>query len=161
MRKEGACMSTTPEELDRQLHDFMRTHRQVMMRFFSDCGMFNGHPFMLFHIRRQPGITPVALAKVMEIAPASATISLKRMEAAGLLRREPDERDRRVWHLFLTPEGEAMDDRCRRGKDFAAETLFWGFSAAEREALSAMIGRMQENLAGADAAAWLRKEGLD
>ena len=151
-------MSIDPERLDLQLHEFIRAHRQVMMRFFSDCGLFNGHPFMLFHIRRQPGITPATLAKVMEIAPASATVSLKRMETAGLLRREPDEHDRRVWQLFLTPRGEAMDDLCRRGKDFVAAQLFCGFSAAERDTLSDMIARMQKNLAEADAAAWLREQ---
>lgn len=151
-------MAITPEELDRRLHDFMRLHRQGMKRFFSDCGLFNGHPFMLFLIRREPGITPARIAREMEIAPASATISLKRMEAAGLLRREPDAHDRRVWHLFLTPEGVALDERCRRGKDFAAETLFRGFSAAEREVLADMIARMQKNLAEADAAAWLRQQ---
>ena len=151
-------MVTTPEALDRQLHDFMRLDRQVMKRFFSDCGLFNGHPFMLFLIRQQPGITPAALAKQMEIAPASATISLKRMETAGLLRRVPDERDRRVLHLFLTPAGEAMDDLCLRGKDFMADTLFEGFSAEEREQFAGMLARMQQNLTKADTAAWLRQQ---
>lgn len=148
-------------ELDHRLHDFMRFHRQTMKRFFSDCGLFNGHPFMLFLIRREPGITPAALAKAMEIAPASATVSLKRMEAAGLLRREPDAHDRRVCHLTLTSAGEAMDDLCRRGRDFAAETLFCGFSAAERQQLAAMIDRMYDNLAAADTARWLHAQRKD
>lgn len=148
-------MSVTPQEADRQLHEFMHTHRQVMQKFFSGCGMFNGHPFMLFCIRRSPGITPAKLAQEMDIAPASATISLKRMETAGLLRREPDARDRRVVHLSLTPKGEALDDLCRRGKDFTTETLFAGFSPEELTALSSMLGRMRDNLDAADAQRWL------
>lgn len=149
-----------PKELDRRLHEFMQFHRHVMRRFFSDCGLFNGHPFMLFLIREAPGITPAQLAKAMDIAPASATISLKRMEAAGLLRREADEHDRRVLHLFLTPAGVQMDDLCRRGKDFTAETLFRGFSDNERQALADMLARMQQNLADADINGWLCRHSV-
>lgn len=145
----------TPEELDHRLHEFMRAHRQGMQKFFSGCGMFNGHPFMLFLIRRTPGITPAQLAKQMEIAPATATISVKRMEAAGLLRRLPDEHDRRVVHLTLTPAGEEMDDLCRKGQQFTAETLFTGFSAEELDTLRDMLERMQKNLVQADAEHWL------
>lgn len=146
----------TPVEVDRQLHDFMQYHRNTMRRFFSDCGMFNGHPFMLFLIREMPGITPAQIAKRMDIAPASATISLKRMEAAGLLQRQPDPCDRRVIRLTLTPAGEEMDDRCRKGKDFTVESMFRGFSAAELNTLSALLARMQQNLAQANATDWLR-----
>lgn len=146
----------TPAEVDRQLHGFMHYHRQIMKRFFSDCGLFNGHPFMLFLLRDNPGLTPAQLARQMNIAPASATISIKRMEAEGLLRREPDPHDGRVVHLYLTPQGEEMDDRCSRGKDFAVETTFRDFSPAELNTLSDLLTRMQRNLAHADVAEWRR-----
>ena len=146
----------TPREVDHRLHEFMRAHRQGMQKFFSGCGMFNGHPFMLFLIRRTPGITPAQLARQMEIKPATATVSVKRLEAAGLLRREPDEHDRRVVHLTLTPAGEEMDDLCRKGQQFTTETLFAGFSEDELDTLRDMLTRMQENLAAADAESWLR-----
>lgn len=145
----------TPDEVDHQLHEFMHYHRNTLQRFFSDCGLFNGHPFMLFLIRQTPGITPAQLAKRMDIAPASATISLKRMEAAGLLQRESDPHDRRVVHLSLTPEGVALDDRCSRGRDFAVETMFCDFSQEELNTLSDLLARMQQNLAQADISAWL------
>lgn len=150
----------TPTAVDRQLHEFMQYHRNTMRRFFSDCGMFNGHPFLLFLVRETPGITPAQLAKRMDIAPASATISLKRLEAAGLLRREPDPNDGRVVHVTLTPAGEEMDDRCRQGKDFAVESMFLGFSPDDLNTLSALLSRMQQNLAHADVSAWLREHPL-
>ncbi len=143
------------QELDQKLHGFMRRHRQVMQRFFSDCGMFNGSPFMLFLIRREPGITPAEIARAMEITPASATVSLKRMEAAGLLRREADANDRRVVHLTLTPAGEAVDDRCRAGKEFAAATTFRGFTEEEMALLDGLLDRMHRNLEEADSTHFL------
>ena len=145
------------QELDHKLHGFMRRHRQVMQRFFSDCGMFNGHPFILFLVRQQPGITPAEIARRMDITPASATVSLKRMEAAGLLQRQADKKDRRVQHLTLTPAGEALDDRCRAGKDFAAAATFRGFTAEEMATLDSLLDRMMQNLEEADSARFLEE----
>lgn len=146
------------QELDRKLHGFMHRHRQVMKRFFSECGMFNGHPFMLLLIRHRAGITPAEIAREMEITPASVTVSLKRMEAAGLLRRETDAADRRVVHLSLTDAGVALDDRCRAGKEFAAEATFRGFTAEEMAVLDGFLDRMYRNLEQADSARFLQKE---
>ena len=140
------------QETDRKLHGFMRYHRRVMQRFFSDCGMFNGHPFMLFLLRREPGITPAEIARRMDITPASATVSLQRMEAAGLLVRTADEKDRRVVHLALTPEGEALDDRCRAEKDRVAKAIFRDFSEAEMDVLDGFLERMYNNLKEAERA---------
>ncbi len=140
------------QETDRKLHGFMRYHRRVMQRCFSECGMFNGHPFMLFLIRREPGITPADIARRMEITPASATVSLKRMEAAGLLRRTADEADHRVVHLTLTPEGERLDDRCRAERDRVVETTFRNFTAEELALLDGFLDRMYENLKEAERA---------
>lgn len=150
------AQSTDPLEVDRQLHEFTQYHHKAMRRFFSACGLFNGHPFMLFLVRETPGITPAQLARKMEIAPASATVSIRRLEEAGLLRREPDERDRRVVHLTLTPAGVAMDDRCRRGRDFAAASMFRDFTPEELSTLSGLLERMRQNITHADAEAWLR-----
>ncbi len=142
------------ERLDEQLHDFIRQHRNVMRRFFQSCGMFNGHPVMLFVIRQNPGLTQKQLAEKLEIAPASAAISLRRMEEAGLVRRTPDERDHRAVHLYLTPAGIEMDNRCVQGKAFSTEILFRDFSSEELETLSGFLGRMKQNLETTDIQDW-------
>lgn len=153
MRKRGRTVMTK-EQLDEQLHDFMHMHRNVMRRFFQSCGMFNGHPMMLFIIRQNPGLTQKQLAEKMNIAPASAAISLKRMEEAGLVRRTPDQHDGRVVHLHLTPEGVEMDDRCARGKQFSTEILYRDFSPEDLDQFSAFLTRMQHNLEKTDIQDW-------
>ena len=138
------------QEVDHKLHGFMHYHRRRIQRFFSDCGMFNGHPFMLFLIRHEPGITPAEIARKMEITPASATVSLKRMEAEQLVVRVPDENDRRVVHLYLTPQGEELDNRCHTEKDRVVEATFRDFTAEELALLGNFLDRMRENLKEAD-----------
>lgn len=132
--------------LEDRLAAFMRLRHRTMHRYFQSIGMFNGHPHLLFHIRRDPGITPKALAEQMEIAPATVAISVKRLETAGLVRREGDPQDGRVTHLFLTPAGEDMDEACRRGRQFLMNSLYQGLSHEEQSTLFTLLGKMSENL---------------
>lgn len=130
-------------QVEDRLFGFMRTHRYTMQRYFQSIGMFNGHPHMLIHLRRHPGITQRELAVGMDISPASVTISIKRLEAAGLVRRE---KHGRQMHLYLTREGEAMDTACARGRDFMIEHLYEGLTEEELSTLYTLLGKMTDNL---------------
>ncbi len=133
-------------ELEDRLALFMRTHRRAMHRYFQSVGMFNGHPHMLFHLAHTPGISQKELAQRMEISPASVAISIRRLESAGLIRRQRDARDARVWHLYLTPQGERMDAACARGRDFMIDTLYRDFTPQEQQELYRLLDKMIVNL---------------
>ena len=122
---------------------FMRTHRATMHRYFQSIGMFNGHPHMLFHLRRRPGMTQKELAAVMDISSASVAVSIKRLESAGLVRREKCGREMR---LHLTAAGEAMDTACARGRDFMIKHLYEGLSDEELGTLDTLLAKMTTNL---------------
>lgn len=122
---------------------FMRTHRATMHRYFQSIGMFNGHPHMLFHLRRRPGMTQKELAEVMDISPASVAVSIKRLESAGLVCREKKGREMR---LHLTADGEAMDAACAHGRDFMIEHLYDGLTDEELATLDKLLVKMTANL---------------
>ena len=69
-----------------------------------------------------------------------------RMEAAGLLRREPHPSDRRLVRLRLTSRGrgleKAFDEEIRQLTERALATL----STAEREALIRTLQQIRRNL---------------
>lgn len=139
----------TTDQVEDRFFQLMRLHRYTMHRYFQSIGLFNGHPHMLFHIRRRPGITQKELAAHLEISAASVAISIRRLEAAGLVRRESDADDRRVIHLYLTPAGEEMDAACGRGRDFMIDTLYRGLSPDEQAVLYDLLGKMTVNLQAA------------
>ena len=141
----------TYEELDDRFHDFFITHRNAIRQYFQSGGMHGGQQFMLFHIREQPGMTQKQLARAMRVTAASVAVSIRRMETAGLVRREPDQADARAVRLFLTPAGEALDDECRKAKKVLAAVQFDGFTAGELEQLDCFLGRMTANMAKAPA----------
>ncbi len=139
----------TVGEVEDRFACFMRMHRRAMMGYFQSIGMFNGHPHILFHVRRTPGLTQNELAACMHVSPASIAISIRRFEDAGLVERRRDEQDGRVMHLYLTPAGEKMDAACAKGRDFMTETLYQGFTQGECEALYALLGKMIDNMQAA------------
>ncbi len=142
----------TVGEVEERFSRFMRLHRRTMMGYFQRIGMFNGHPHILFHVRRSPGLTQKELAERMNVSPAAIAISIRRFEDAGLVERRRDDRDGRVMHLFLTPAGEEMDAACAKGRDYMTATLYQGFTQEDYDALHALLGKMIDNMHSAGAA---------
>ena len=60
-------------------------------------------------IGRFPSIHAKQLAGILHLHPSSLTAVLKRLERRDLVRRWPDQRDRRRWLLGLTRQGQALN----------------------------------------------------
>lgn len=134
------------ERTDRMMHDFFHVHRDVSRKFFQSCGLNSGHPITVFQIGKNPGITQKQLSELLEIAPASVAVIVKRLESAGIVYKQMDEFDKRIVHLFLTDQGIEIDNRCKKGKDFFLKHQFKDFSDDELNLFCSMIERMSHNL---------------
>lgn len=82
------------------------------------------------------------LGATLGLAKSSLTGLVDRSERNGLVRREPDPRDTRAVRVALTSEGgklaeEFYGETCRR-----IEKLSTGLSAAERDTLAGLLGRV-------------------
>lgn len=82
------------------------------------------------------------LGAVLGLAKSSLTGLVDRTERNGLVRREPDPQDSRAVRIALTPQGHGLAaefyaETCRRVENLAA-----GLSAAERDALAGLLGRI-------------------
>ena len=63
---------------------------------------------VLMNLYRHPGMSQHDLARRLLVGRSNITMLLPQLEKQGLLRREPDARDKRVMRMFLTPEGEDL-----------------------------------------------------
>ncbi|WP_078857167.1 MarR family winged helix-turn-helix transcriptional regulator [Streptomyces sp. NBRC 109706] len=82
------------------------------------------------------------LGGTLGLAKSSLTGLVDRTERNGLVRRQPDPRDTRAVRVALTPRGSDLVERfyaetCRR-----VERLSTGLSAAERDLLAGLLGRV-------------------
>ena len=82
--------------------------RKIQLRSaMTALGLHPGQPPMLEFILAHPGCTQKEAADELDVSPASAAASLKRLEKAGLVARRQDAQDVRRNQLELTAAGEA------------------------------------------------------
>lgn len=63
---------------------------------------------VLMNLYRHPGLSQHDLARKLLVGRSNITMTLPQLEQRNLVRREPDEKDRRVLRLRLTDDGEAL-----------------------------------------------------
>jgi DNA-binding MarR family transcriptional regulator len=88
------------------LRKFLRNGERVARA----CGLTPQRYLLLLMIKGAPDggeqSTVTELADRMQLAQSTVTELVRRAESAGLIEREQSQRDARVAHLRLTPEGE-------------------------------------------------------
>lgn len=113
---------------------------------FSRHGVYEGQQYVLQCLWAEDGLTPGEVAKRLGLATATVTRATARMEAAGLLRREPHEHDRRLVRLFLTQRGRALETEIAREMDRLSERALSSLDSAERAALVQALHSIRKNL---------------
>ena len=122
--------------------------RRIQVRaVMGDSGLHPGQPRLLQFIWDHPGCTQKEAADELDVTPASAAASLKRLEKAGFVLRRPDERDNRRNQLFITDLGIAQMQENQRRFAQLDERMFQGMDESEVEAFRRACEKMFDNLA--------------
>jgi MarR family transcriptional regulator, organic hydroperoxide resistance regulator len=115
---------------------------------FSRHGVHEGQRFILRCLWEDDGLTPGEVAKRLDLATPTVTRAATRMEAAGLLRREPHPSDGRLVRLVLTGRGRSLEQVIATETDQLTERALATFGPAERAALLQALNDIRRNLAG-------------
>ena len=137
---------TELEALDFLLSQVCRLHYVRAQGLLDAIGIYRGQPPVLYVLHEQEGLTQSELAARLEVAPATVTKMLQRLERAGFVQRQTDSEDQRVSRVYLTDAGRAIqgDVVAVLGR-LAAET-FGNFTIEERVVLRRLMIDMRENL---------------
>ncbi len=145
-------------ELVRELISISVIHRYHITKSALSVGLYFGQPNMLEYVIEHDACSQKEIAAAVHITPASATISLKRMEKAELITRRADEKDPRKKHISVTDKGKNALKEFRKICDTTDENMFKGFSSEERDTLHKLLLRLHKNL---DSESLSRKEICD
>ena len=113
---------------------------------FARHGVHDGQQFILQRLWAEDGLSPGEVARRLGLATPTVTRATARMEAAGLLRREPHPGDRRLVRLLLTDRGRSLEGVIAAETDKLTERALATFSPAEREALIRALAVIRRNL---------------
>ena len=139
-----------PTDLDNDLlvllYDVARHMRTRVDQIARRQGMTRAQWLILKRLERQPGLSQNELAAVAEVAPITVARLVDRLQAAGLVERTPDPKDRRIWRLQLTRAAAPVlrDIKRTRRKMYALMTS--GIDPAMQDAVLLGLRKMKDNL---------------
>ena len=113
---------------------------------FSRHGVHEGQQFVLRCLWAEDGLTPGEVAKRLGLATPTVTRATTRMQAAGLLRREPHPGDRRMVRLRLTSRGRALEEVIDAEMNQLTDRALATFTPAERESVIRALRDIRRNL---------------
>ncbi|WP_307848679.1 MarR family winged helix-turn-helix transcriptional regulator [Microbispora oryzae] len=113
---------------------------------YNRHGVRAGQQFILRCLWDEDGLTPGEIARRLELTTPTVTRAATRMEASGLLRREPHPTDARLVLLRLTERGQELEEVIAREVERLGERALRTLDEAEREQLVRFLGEIRRNL---------------
>jgi DNA-binding MarR family transcriptional regulator len=87
-------------------------------------------------------LAPKQLARGLALTAPALTLLMDRLQAQGLLLREPNPQDGRSQHVVLTPAGVALAARAADAAVPMEDGMLEGLSAAEQAMLRELLGKL-------------------
>ena len=129
--------------------DFAKVIRMYYCRMqdrLMEVGLYRGQPPILALLTARDGMSQKDLAAALSLSPATITVTIKRMEKAGLISREADTGDQRVLRVHLTEKGNNVCLQAKAQVVQVAAEMLQGFSPEESLQMRAYMDRMMDNM---------------
>ncbi len=101
---------------------------------------------VLVNLLRNPGLTQQALAQRCFVAKSGISMLLTRLQQRGLVQREADTADGRIWRLFLTAGGLALAQRSAAVQQEVVSAMVQPLSLSELAAVQSIMQRVSAAL---------------
>lgn len=107
----------------------------------GESGVTSPQLALLEWVAGTPGCRIQDLADGLGLTAPTVSVTVRRLEEAGLLHRQPDPADGRAVRLFLTDEGQAVQQQARGFRLGKMRRLLAGLTPEEQEMLLALLER--------------------
>lgn len=139
-------MTKLEEQILKTDRDTMALRMRCRFARRLPCGLHPSQMPVLTAMSDLGECTQRQLADRLGVAASTVAVSLKRLEAAGLVCRQADEQDLRSNLVSLTEDGKRASLEGQRFWCWLSEVQFKGFSEDELISLNGYMERIKENL---------------
>jgi DNA-binding MarR family transcriptional regulator len=128
------------------IYDLAQLVRRRADKRARDYGMTRAQWAVLARLEREPGITQSRLAVLTDVEPITIGRLVDRLVAHGLIARQPDTHDRRIWRLTLTPKSAAILKQIAAFRRELHQQVTDGLDGPSLKTLVTCLQRMRANL---------------
>lgn len=132
------------QKLNRHIH--RSRHREMTVK----DGIHRGQRKLLLLISENDGIIQRDLAEMLDMRPSSLTEKLSILEKNSLIRREQDEKDRRVMHVYLSEGGKGLLEDIKNANSKLPDSVFNCLTTEEKDKMLEIINKVNNNLEDLD-----------
>ena len=136
--------ATDPVTVANRLRPVLLKLNRHLRREIHSLGVTGGQASLLFAIQGRPGIGVRELAALERMSAPGMSKYVGRLEAEGLIVREPSDEDRRRVGLRVSPEGERVLRSVKSRRTALLAARLRDLSEEELEAVDAAIEPLQE-----------------
>lgn len=141
------AVPTTHDQVPYAVKGAFKAIHGYTSRVLEAHGVHFGQHYLLMELFREDGQTVGGLTERLGVEGPTVVRTVQRMEATGLVRRQPDAADRRRVLVYLTPRGRELEAVVPGLLADVARQAVAGMSAAEVDALLHALATMRSNLA--------------
>ena len=138
------------KELAWEISETSHALRRFYDRRVAELGVTRAQWRVIATLGREPGMKQVELADRLDVEPISACRIIDRLEEAGLVERQRDPTDRRVWRLSLTAKAEPVRAKLLELAEEMALEAFDGLDGPELEHVRRALARVRDNIVRRD-----------
>src|SRR5919199_3708239 len=135
-----------PHNLGYRIKLLSQLQTRTLQERLEPFGLTPFHWVVLCCLWKEDGLATSTLGERLQQVGGTLTGVLDRMEERGLVRRERDSRDRRIWRIWLTEAGQQLEEILPPIAMEIREKTLAGIPQSEQDLFSHLIDRLIANL---------------
>ena len=132
------------------IDDIAKLYSLQMARATERSGIAYGYRKLLMCLSHGEEMPQLDLIELTNLTPATVSTSMARLEAAGVVSRRFDPKDKRKYYVKLTNLGKRRWEAIQKRSEELWEVMMKGISGEEQKALMQVPDRMLSNLQDVD-----------
>lgn len=126
-------------------NQLIMTHKSMHRRYLEKLGLFFGQPKLMYHIKKNPGLSQNELVDHLQVSKEAVSTSVRRLEKKGFIKRSTDPNDKRKNLLYLTEQGIEILDKVWQAQNETYALLLEPLSELEKDELKRMFECIIDN----------------
>jgi DNA-binding MarR family transcriptional regulator len=137
----------TADALNRAIRTLAMRHRGRALELLAPLGLYPGQEFVIMELAASGPAIQARIADAIGSEPPSVTLMVRKLEAAGYVRRTPASDDRRTTTVELTAAGRQLAQQISQLWTILAEQTLGDLDNPPAGQIAALLSRLAANIA--------------